>query len=241
MLKELIDKFYLDKEKDKKREQVKFYISDAGKCPRNIFFSLKHVPKKELEAERLRIFDHGDYIQMMIQRPLFSLGIVRAVEVPIRPNEIISGRADFIISIEGVPYVVDVKSISGRLNLEKMAEPKPEHYYQVQLYLHFFKIQKGILLYINKDTQELKEFIFDYDEELANRILKWFERLKEKIEKDIVPKRIPDYPKNWQCQYCPYREICDISGAGELNWKKLKEKILKEESKDEPKNKEEIR
>ena len=60
-----------------------------------------------------------------------------------------------------------------------------------------------------------------------------FSKLKEKVEKNIVPKRIPDYPHHWQCQYCPYREICDISGAEEMDWNQLKEKIITQEEKSE--------
>jgi len=59
MLKEYIDKFYLDKERDKKerirKQRTQFYISEAGKCPRSIFFRFKQAPAKEIEAERLYI------------------------------------------------------------------------------------------------------------------------------------------------------------------------------------------
>ncbi len=226
MLKELIDKFYLDREREKKeKNRVQFYISEVGKCPRSIFFKFKQAPAKELEAERLRVFDHGDYIQQMILKPLFSLGMIRASEVSIPPQQIISGRADAIVSISGEPYVLDVKSISGRLNLSKMEKPMPEHYWQVQLYLHYFKIPKGILLYINKDTQEIKEFVFDYKSELVEELLKWFEKMKTKIEKNIIPNRIPDYPNNWQCASCQYRHICDLAGAKEMSWEDFKQKI----------------
>ena len=39
MLKELINQYYLDRQKD--REQHHFYITDAGKCPRATFFKFK--------------------------------------------------------------------------------------------------------------------------------------------------------------------------------------------------------
>jgi len=39
MLKELIDQFYLENQKNK--DQTKFYITDAGKCPRAVFLNLK--------------------------------------------------------------------------------------------------------------------------------------------------------------------------------------------------------
>ena len=226
MLKELIDQFYLDKEREREdRERIKFYISEIGKCPRVVFFRFKRAPKGEIEAERLRVFEFGNHIQQIISRPLFALGLVRATEVSIPAQAIISGKADLIISIEGEPYVIDVKSISGRKNLEKMEKPLPEHYWQVQLYLHYFRIPKGILLYVNKDTQELKEFIFDYKEKVASELLDWFEKLKLKIESKTVPVRLKDYPENWQCTKCQYREICDMIGEKEINWEAFKQKI----------------
>lgn len=227
MLRELIDKFYLDRERDKEeRERVRFYISESGKCPRAIFFRFKRAPKRELEAERLRVFEFGNHIQQIVLRPLFSKGIVRTTEVPISPQEIISGRADIIINDEkGQPYVVEVKSISGKMNFEKMEKPMPDHYAQLQLYLHYFKIQKGIILYVNKDTQELKEFIYNYDPNLIKNLLVRFEKLKLKIESNIVPSRLSDYPINWQCKGCEYREICDLAAAEEINWEDFKKKI----------------
>jgi hypothetical protein len=118
------------------------------------------------------------------------------------------------------------------LNFEKLKEPHLDHYWQVQLYLHFFNIEKGILLYVNKDTQEIKEFIFDYEEKVARECLDQFEKLKTKIEANIIPDRLSDYPKNWQCQKegkisCPYFEICQIAGKGEVNWEDFKSKLQK--------------
>jgi CRISPR/Cas system-associated exonuclease Cas4 (RecB family) len=226
MLRELIDKFYLEREREKKeRERVQFYISEVGKCPRSIFFKFKKAPAKEIEAERLRIFDHGDFIHRMILNPLFSFGIVTASEISIPPQEIIAGRADAIVSLNGEQYVLDVKSISGKMNFEKMEKPMPEHFWQVQLYLHYFRIKKGILLYVNKDTQELKEFVFDYQEEVVKELLEWFQKLKKKIESNRVPQRIPDYPDNWQCKSCQFREICEIVGEGEMDWENFKKKM----------------
>jgi len=47
MLKELLDQFYLDRDRD--REQHHFYITDAGKCSRAIFFKFKNVPREKME------------------------------------------------------------------------------------------------------------------------------------------------------------------------------------------------
>ena len=205
MLKELIDQFYMDGFYDRDRGD-KFYITDAGKCPRAIYFKFKKYPRKEPEARILRIFDHGDYTHMRIMSVLFSLGIVRAAEIKIPPQEIISGRADAIIGFEGKPYVLEIKS-SSRYKFEKLQEPDPDHLKQLQLYLHYFKIPQGIIIYEDKDTQDLKEFVIEYDPELVEKTLKEFETLQEMIKTNTIPP-IPKDIELWRCQYCEYREEC---------------------------------
>lgn len=226
MLKEIIDKFYLDRQKDK--EQRHFYITDAGKCPRAIFFKFKNVPREEMEANVLRMFEQGDHIHQLIMKSLLSTREIHVVasEVDIPPQELISGRADAIISDGKELYTLDIKSMNSMV-FRNLNEPKPENIDQLQLYLHYFKIPKGILLYVNKDNQELKEFIINYDRGLANNLLNELNDLKSKIDRNIVPDRIPDYPQNWQCQYCQFREICGLAGKENINWQGFKGKIEK--------------
>ncbi len=222
MLKELIDKFYVDRQRDK--EQHRFYITDAGKCQRAVFFKFKNAPREKMDARILRMFDHGDYIQMQILSILLSLGIVRASEITIPPQEMISGRADAILTLNNELYVVDFKSMNSMI-FRNLAAPKEENVNQIQLYLHFFKIPKGILLYVNKDTLELKEFLVKYDADLAKTLLKDLAVLKDKLAADIVPQRLLDYPENWQCKYCQFKEICSLAGKDDIDWKAFKSKI----------------
>jgi CRISPR/Cas system-associated exonuclease Cas4 (RecB family) len=230
MLKELIDKFYLDRQKD--REQHHFYITDAGRCPRSIFFKFKNVPREVIEANVLRMFDHGDHIHQLIMKPLLSIRDIHVVasEINIPPQELVSGRADAIISNGKEMYVLDIKSMNSMI-FKNLIEPKPENLDQIQLYLHYFKVPKGILLYVNKDNQQLKEFVIKYDKARVNSLIKGLEDLKTKIEKDVVPDRIPAYPKDWQCRYCQFKEICAIAGGENIKWSEFKNKIeLREES-----------
>jgi CRISPR/Cas system-associated exonuclease Cas4 (RecB family) len=223
MLKELIDKFYLEKEKDK--EQQHFYISDAGKCPRAIFFKFKNVPREEIKANILRLFDHGDHIHQLIMKPLLSIRDIHVVaaEVNIPPQELISGRADAIVSCGKELYVLDIKSMNSML-FRKLEYPKEENVDQVQLYLHYFKIPKGILLYVNKDTQELKEFVVKYDKSRSEDLLKGLADLKIKIDSNVVPERLADYSSGRQCQYCQFKEICSVVNK-DVKWEEFKKKV----------------
>jgi len=224
MLKELIDKFYLDRQRD--REQYHFYITDAGRCARSVFFKFKNAPKKAIEPNILRLFDHGDHMHQLIMKPLLSVREVHVVasEVNIPPQELISGRADAIISDGKNLYVLDIKSMNSMI-FDKLSEPKEENIDQLQLYLHYFKVPTGLLLYVNKNTLALKEFFVEYDKNRALGLLKNLEATKKKIDSDIIPGRIPDYPGNWQCRYCQFKEICDMTNGGDVKWGDFKEKI----------------
>ena len=224
MLKELIDQFYLDKEKD--REQNHFYITDAGKCTRAIFFKFKNITREKMEARMLRLFDHGDYIQMQLLNTLFSLGLVRSSEVQIPPQALISGRADAIITLNNELYVVDFKSMNSMI-FRKLEAPKEDNINQIQLYMHYFGIPKGILLYMSKDTSELKDFSVEYDVDRVKGLLKGLEDLDKKIKANIVPEQMLDFPRNKQCVYCQFKDICVSAGKSELKWDEFKTKIEK--------------
>ena len=224
MLKELIDKYYLDRQKDK--EQHHFYITDAGKCPRQIFFKFKNAPRKEMEARILRIFDHGNHIHGLIMGALLSSRDIQVVssEINIPPQELISGRADAIISDGKDLYVLDIKSINS-VGFKNLTQSKEEDINQIQLYLHYFKIKKGLLLYVNKDNQELKEFLVSYNQTRVQSLLDNLVNLKKQIDSNIVPSRIPDYSQNWQCRYCQFEEICKMADSGEMKWEDFKKQI----------------
>jgi len=227
MLKELIDQFYLENQKN--REQTRFYITDAGKCERSVFFKLKNAPREPIDARIMRIFEHGENIHRSIFNILYRLRLGVVTEIPIPSQEIISGRADAILCVGNENYVLDIKSINSMI-FRNLAVPKEENIYQIQLYLHYFNIKKGILLYIDKDRQEMKEFFVDYDEALCKSLLDKFYVLKGQVEKNILPARLADYPRNWQCSYCAFKDVCKIVDGDTLKWEDFKKKIEAQES-----------
>jgi len=224
MLREIIDKFYLEKDKDRDRQH--FYVTDAGRCPRSIFFKFKNAPKKDLDPNILRLFDHGEHIHRLIMKSLLSTRDIHVVasEVNIPKQEIISGRADAILSDGKDLYVLDIKSINGFL-FRKLDQPKEENLCQLQLYLHFFGIKKGILLYVNKNDQHLKEFAIDYNKKQAEELMSSLEKLNMQIDNDKIPARLFDYPRNKHCRYCEFKDVCKMSDPGEMKWISFKEKI----------------
>jgi CRISPR/Cas system-associated exonuclease Cas4 (RecB family) len=228
MLKEIIDKYYLDRERDKKNKtQTSFYISEAGKCPRSIFFKFKNVFKKDLEPNILRLFEYGDKIHQSIMNSLISSTDIRVVssEINIPPQQLVRGRIDAILSDGKELYVLDIKSMNSMI-FRGLEEPKEENILQVQLYLHYFQIKKGILLYVNKDNLNLKEYFIEYDPIKVSSLLDNLTILKKQIDSDIIPARITGYPDDWQCRYCQFKDTCVSAGSAESGWNQFKNNLV---------------
>ena len=222
MLPEIVDQFYLDQEKP--RKQNYFYVTDAGRCHRYIFFKFKQAPQRKMEARILRLFDHGNYIHRLIIKALDGQGVLLGEEVNIPPSDIVHGRADAILSIDNEKYVLDIKSINS-FKFGSLTSPSEEYINQLQLYLHFFGIKKGVILYVNKDTQALKEFFLDYDASKCDWLLNDLKEIKKEIKEKIVSSRLPGWPANSQCRYCPFKEVCSMIGDDQIYWDKFKDKI----------------
>jgi len=208
MLTEIIDKYYVDQQRD--RDKTHFYISEAGKCPRQVYFSFKGLPKKDFAPSFLMLFDLGDNVHKMVAKAMLSSKEVEvlALEKDIPPEEIISGRFDQIIKVGNELFILDVKSINSRA-YSYLKAPKEDNVLQINLYLHYFDIKKGVLLYVDKDTLKKKEWIIEYDKEVAEETINGLNLLRKQIDSNTLPNRLKEYPKIWKCRYCQYKKICD--------------------------------
>lgn len=219
MIKEKIEKFYLERRKD--RDRTYFYITEAGRCPRSVWYNFKKFPKKEKDARLMRVFENGDYTHMRIMSSLFSIGAVKAIEVALE-EDIVHGRCDGIVVINNEPYVLELKSINS-YGFKKLEAPKPEHIKQLMLYLHYFKIKNGIFIYENKDNQDLKEFHITYDKEMAQKLVENFVILRHMVQENILPP-VPQNIDEWECRFCDYFDECAKKRSDFLGRKLLEEK-----------------
>lgn len=142
---------------------------DCLKCMRLLYY--ERDPKTELPEEppdlkRDLIFKTGDALHAMLQAllrrmgeregyPSFSGAEVRVVDGSINAG----GYIDAMVRFPGEDFdtVVELKTINDR-NFQLLKGPKAEHAMQVGMYLAMTGLPRGIVLYINKNTCELKEF-----------------------------------------------------------------------------------
>jgi len=212
----IIDK--LEKVYETQRTYDGIHISSAAKCVRQLYYEAVINKPKNIDGKLRRVFDNGNSFHQRMMKMLFQCPEVRIVsaEIPIPENNLIKGTCDAIVAIEGKNYVVDWKSIND-LQFKYLDNDgaKKEHIIQVLLYMHFFQENNGIIVYENKNTQEMREFVFsnsDYPE-LVNETLDKLKALQDNIKNKVVPDK-PEFEDNekWKCAYCDYKSICSENG-----------------------------
>jgi len=236
MLTERLEEFFKREEPTRPRDY--FYVSEVGKCPRQIFYSAKGFPRPPIDGLTARKLAVGDDAHRRIVQALYGLGIVVAAEVPIPPAQLFHGRCDAIASLDGKNYVVEIKTAHPYVFDQMAGGPRRDHYLQLQLYLHYFRIPQGIILAENKATQEFREFVVDLDRKAVNQTLRTFEELRQIIfvQGVLPPLPGPEDKKDWefdQCRYCPYVQFCRENAAslpqpirGEEATKEAEERLL---------------
>lgn len=205
---------HLTKE-DSASDREYFYVGDLDKCKKALYYSFMGEKGKSYDGNTMLRFKIGDALHQLIVGTLLGMeeGVnVVASEVNARSkDEMIHGRADIVLNFSDNTeelVVVDVKTISGYGFKYLKGEPKDSHKTQVKAYMKYLDIDKGLVLYVNKNNAKLKSFEVERDDKV---VTKKEEDLKTLLEKNIKKEKMPDisYDKdNWKCKYCKYKKQC---------------------------------
>ena len=206
----------------------KFSVSGIGGCKRKIYMKMKGLYKEEYSAQTLRIFDIGTLFHQQAVKEMyekcnqFGMDVV-AAEINIPKHKYFAGRADIIMSVQetGEKIIIDVKSAANyTLQLAKKGEVSEAYINQVQLYLHFFGIKRGFLLFFGKAKGDIEEFEILYDKELCEKLVRDVEIFfEENIAKDIPPEKCDGKPFGCSCCFPPIseEELKKLNGDTDVN------------------------
>lgn len=218
MLIELISKIA---GQDQESHAYKPSPSQSGRCVRALTYHAIGVEPDPFPDRALLVFEDGNVHEEMIKdhirKTVFTLtewkGVTQRFLIADIDGTPMTGEVDGIISSPlGEQLALEIKSIN-HFGFERLKDaPLPEHKRQVNLYLHGLiqngvEIRKALILYKNKNTAAMKEFIIEYDEALALSDIEMFKQVDRWAEKNTVPPR-PYSPEDWQCQYCRWNKTC---------------------------------
>ena len=204
---EIIDRKLLDEQikKSQRARSGKWNPSSFGRCYRYQFWNRKNKPHSNpVGVNTLRIFKVGELFHNFVQQ--FFTPEQREIQTE---TEDILGFADIVLETE----VIDIKSIrSFAFKLFKKKDyditvDKYDNILQLMVYVWLLKKEAGRLVYIDKDTLEIKEFIFN----LPN----WIDKVKEELEilqgywkQDKLPPPLARVYNGKECNYCVFQDTC---------------------------------
>jgi hypothetical protein len=126
----------------------------------------------------------------------------------------VSGSIDAIIE-NGVPdaprtrHIAEFKTHSKKSfdDLEKngVEKSKPEHFVQMQLYMHGTKIDRALYVAVCKNDDRIYTERLRYDQEIAE---KYIARGRRIALSDRMPEPISTDPSWYQCKFCDAHEFC---------------------------------
>lgn len=184
-------------------------MSEIGKCERALVYDWRGEEKEPISGRGMLIFNDGDMHHRDIRDRIRKAGfeLIEEERELYDPNWNLSGHIDGIVCNNGDRLLLEIKSIN-HFQFERLnSTPLEDHIQQINLYMFYRDIDRGVILYKNKNTAAMKEFIIERDENLIQELLAKFERIDSHLKAGTLPDR--PYPKSdWHCQYCQFQKIC---------------------------------
>lgn len=200
---------------------------DKDFCLRQQVLSLfyRQLQGEQLPVKLMRIFEEGNAIHEKWQRLFIRGGYSTYKDLDVTQyNEefMISFTPDIICTIpeyyEG-KMIGELKSVNT-YTFSKMTK-HPSASKQLQWYMFLTGIHKGFVLSEDKNTQDIKLEVYDYDSNLVAPFIERAEAIKYYYNRVLTENKMVKRPKDAdnpdckRCQQCAMRNACwKINGGG---------------------------
>lgn len=197
-------------------------VSDDKFCYRQQVLSLfyKMAQGEQVPIGLKRIFTEGDAIHEKWQRLMIRGKLTEPLECD---YSLFDKRYDLSYTpdirravIDDKEYVIEIKSVNS-MQFKRMVKEHKAHSSgekQLQLYMYLTGIHNGFVLCEDKNTQEIKVDVYEYDESKIKKYIKRLEKIqlyKRRLERKnkLVKrhKKCTDYNCK-MAEQCPMRETC---------------------------------
>lgn len=195
--------------------------SQLLRCPRLAVYRRRNAPKESRAPNGL--FWAGSEIEEQIVVPFLqavtpediylqnSMWVDETIDDDVEESLVVRGVTDpVLVTGEAEPLVVtEVKSTTS---VEHRSSPSKHHRAQLMSYLYALNQQHdhtitGILLYLDRETFELKSFYEEFAPEFWHgEVVPWMVEITGYEQRDELPPASPLY--GWECEYCDYRHRC---------------------------------
>jgi hypothetical protein len=193
----------------------------GAECSRAIWYSWRWATRASHSGRLLRLFETGHQAESRFIHDLRRIGVtVMAVDPETGQQfNLRDASGHFGGSMDGVAigiaeapkawHVCEFKTHSEKsfnsLKKDGVEKSKPQHFAQVQVYMHLAGIERALYLAVNKNTDELYQERIHYDAECALRLVAKAARI---IARSDPPARISSDPEHFECRFCDHAAVC---------------------------------
>src|SRR5512147_277227 len=221
------------------------YVAEAGdgfrdhlgasiigkECRRALWYDFRWVIRSTFTGRMLRLFETGRREEDRLVRDLRRTGATVLDTDPGtgRQWQVTALGGHFGGSLDAVAiglleasktwHVVEFKTHSAKsfatLKKDGVERGKPQHWAQMQIYMHLTGITRAVYVAVCKDTDEIHIERVRVDPATGQRLVA---KAKRVIDAPRPPARISEDPTWWQCRLCEHHDHCHGTGHTTKSW-----------------------
>lgn len=200
---------------------------DKDFCVRQQVLSLiyRQLQGEQINVGLMRIFEQGNAIHEKWQRMFIRAGYSKANDLDVtqfNKKFKISFTPDIICEIPEFydgKMIGEIKSVNT-FQFQHMTR-HPSAWKQCQWYMYLTGIHKGFVLSEDKNTQDFKIEVYDFDQSIVDPFIDRAEEIKYYYKRVMTEHKMVKRPTDAKkpdckrCQSCPMRNACwNINGGG---------------------------
>ncbi len=188
-------------------------------CRRALWYAFRWARRVHHSGRLLRLFARGQREEEALADLLRVIGATVYTTDPATGEQFTFGDGHFGGSMDGacvgIPdapktwHVLEFKTHNlksfNQLEKEGVRRAKPEHYAQMQCYMHWSGMTRALYMAVCKDDDRLHLERIDYDRSEAEVLMQKAEAI---IFTDTPPVRLSEDPAWYQCKWCDYHALC---------------------------------
>jgi len=217
---EAIEAYWLKRGKSEKQRGYLGASSIGRACSRELWYSFRKCSTPDFSGRLYRLFNRGHREENTFVEELRGIGCeVHEFDSDGNQFEVIACDGHFKGHTDGaalgVPeapktwHLLEMKTSSkalfAKVKKEGCEVAKPEHFAQMQVYMHLTGLKRALYMVVSKDNDELYTERLKYDSVKSKAII---DKAQSIINATAPPERIANRVDAYACQFCDAKALC---------------------------------